>query len=238
MERARVLIAGALSIASCAVVSPPPVLALHEPVLHPEPGAVSVVASGGGGGGVFTREFAGGTGGIGYQATRTVAVGLAGGGGKAIAADGGDELTLIGFGRAHVSVRPEAARWVAFRAGLGGGGADSGLGYLTGDLGLSFGHTFADRVRIYGGPAFAVSAPFREGEALAHDSLESPRHPGLTLYGLGVVGVAVRLVDRLDLSVEAAGAWGGDGESDSITAGAVIGGLRWTTGGLAGKRVD
>lgn len=220
-----------LMMSSCAVVSPPPMLVHQDSVLRSGRGAVSIAAAAGGGLGGFVDPFVGGRGEAEVQVTPELALGLSGGGGRNV--DGHGNLEWLGAGRLHASIRPAGVDWVTVRTGLGAGAGSTGLAYLTGDVGATFGWTFKDRVRPYGGLSLAFSAPVRQGSFLGTGDDAHPVHA--TLYVNPAAGVSVRLVDRLDLSLEVQGTFGHDFHSDSVFGGVGVLGLRYTFGGSPAK---
>lgn len=80
--RVRLIPLALLAGGGCSVVSPPPMRLIEEPVLRPEPGAISLAVAGGGGGGIFLKEFAGAEGRLSVQATREMGFEASGGGGR------------------------------------------------------------------------------------------------------------------------------------------------------------
>jgi hypothetical protein len=203
------LLSSALLVASgCAVVSPPPMRMLEEPVLRPEPGAVSVAVSGGGGGGVFLKGFAGGEARVAMQGTREMALEASGGAGHVVEKQDvhGSPTTLV-FGRVGGIYRPTRLDWITLRFGAGGGGANNGLTYATTDVGVGFGWTFLRRVRPYGGVSLALSTPVERGPLVGNDD-DDRRRPGTNVWLGASAGVAVRLVDHLECGVEGMFDWG------------------------------
>ena len=81
--------------------------------------------------------------------------------------------------------------------GLGMGGMDTGLVYGTLDTGLLLTYEFSGRLTPYAAGFVALSAPFARGNII-----DENQKPGTTIYGGGVVGLAVRIMDSLFLSGE------------------------------------
>lgn len=191
-----------LAMAGCSVLSPPPMRMLNEPVLRAEAGEVSLAASGGGGGGLFLKSAAGGEARVSVQATREMGLEASGGAGHVVETqDVEGSPSLLAFGRLGGVYRPTRLDWVTLRFGAGGGGADTGLTYGTTDVGVSFGYTFLRRVRPYGGVSLALSVPIQPGPEIGPAD-DTPRRPSATLWVGGSLGLAVRVVGRLELGVE------------------------------------
>lgn len=218
-------------LAACAVVSPPP-MSMHQAdsVVPARPGAVSAVAGGGYSKGVFIQPGAGGFGGLSMQVTDEVRLGLAGGGGKRLSTESNPAVpSSMWFGRLGGTWRPASLPWFGLGFGLGGGAANTGLAYLTMDVGPSFGWTFKDRVRPYGGIALGLSVPVARGPLLdAHDD-DPGRRPSTTVYLDPFAGAAVRLWDALELSAEVRVPLG-IARSDRVVMVAASGALRYTFG--------
>lgn len=222
----------ALLTAGCAVTTPAPMLMHQERVVRSAPGAVSLSAYGGGGGGVFLDEFAGGGVNLDVQATDEIGLGIGGGGGREIGngeTEGSPDYIL--FGRVFGHYRPAHIDWVSLNFGLSGGGADTGLAWLTPDLGVTFGYTLDERFRPYAGVSFAVGVPIRKGPAIGNDENLSDRvYPQTTLHGIVGVGMAIRLVDSFEFSVQGSLDLGWAANDERTVAAALTWGLRYTFG--------
>lgn len=90
---------------------------------------------------------------------------------------------------------------MTLRFGAGAGSADTGLSYLTTDVGVSFGWTFLQRLRPYAGISVALSGPTNRGPAVGNED-DIPRRPDTTLWAGGSMGLAWRVVEGLDLGIE------------------------------------
>jgi hypothetical protein len=211
------------ALAGCSAVSPPPVVALHEAVTQSAPGGVSVAAMGGAADGVFLAPAAGGQVTVAYQASEAVALEAAGGAGTRTDpanARGGSALGMLGFGRAGARYRSPTRDWLTLRAGLGGGGGDTGLRYATADLGASFGWTLRRRLRVYLGSVAALSG------RVSPDGLNT-----VTLWVGGNVGASVRILGALELGAEGTvlGGFEVDGYAEASVF-SLLGSVRYTFG--------
>jgi hypothetical protein len=221
MRYVAIAVVAGLALSGCSVITPPPMMMRHEAVVQGGPGTMSAAVIGGMGGGVFVDTAAGGLARFERQETDKFRWGVSGGAGARTEHEGKRPGTLY-FGRAHGIHRP--FDWMQVQVGLGGGYADSGLGYATLDTGATFGYTFWNRLRPYGGPVFALSVPVAQGKPLGGENEELPR---TTLFAGVTGGVGVRLVDTLEASVEGTGLYGFSGYSDA-TLFSVTGGLRYS----------
>lgn len=213
-----------VALAACAVVSPPPILVHQDSLLRPGRGAFSVAAGASGGGGLFVDPFVGARGSLEAQVTPDFGIGLDGGGGASVAHD--NRLRSLGSGRVYGVLRPRGVDWATVRFGLGAGGGNTGLVYATGDVGATFGWTFKERVRPYGGLALALSCPVRQGQRLATG--DDDHAVFATFYLLPAAGVTIRLVEGLDLTLEGTAALGDDFRDHGIVGGAGSVSLRYT----------
>ncbi|MCB9535114.1 MAG: hypothetical protein H6704_02540 [Myxococcales bacterium] len=173
--RSRGLVLLAAALGGCAAVSPPPMTVRHQGP-DPDPrGTIGVQLVLGAAAGPLAVD-----GGVGwllqlrYQATDALQVGLEGG--RAYNVDhGADGDTNQGRHPLQLNVlrltgRYHAATAVTLEAGAGGGVADTGLTWLTGDVGLLSGGTFqldgGSALVPYGGPTASVSVPLSQGTGL------------------------------------------------------------------------
>lgn len=228
------ILATLLVAAGCSVVTPPPMRMLHEPVLRTDPGGVSVAAIGGGGAGVFLDGSAGGEARVSVQASREMDVELSGGFGGRVEDNHGDDSgvpKVLGWGRAGGRYRPDRIDWFSLRFGTGGGAADTGLAYLTTDVGVSFGYSFRSRVRPYGGISLALSVPVVRGPAVQDEDGDLvARSPATTLWIGAGAGVSVRIVRSLEIGVEGLLDLGWAPSGDSAIAFGGTCGIRYTFG--------
>lgn len=226
----------ALSPFGCAVVNPPPMLMLHEPVVNSARGGVSVGGVGGVAGGVFLDSAAGGQGVAAVQVTDDLGVEASGGAGTRLYAGGEGAQNVpstVGFGRVGVRYHAPRRDWLSVRAGLGGGGAAStGLVYGTADVGASVGRTFGGWFRPYGGLGLALSVPVRPGPDVQPDRNDpsKTRAIGTTFWANVNLGASMRVVDRLELGVEGTLFGGMSVVGENALAASVTGSLRWTFG--------
>lgn len=193
---------GCISCWACSVVTPPPMALVHDPVLRPRPGSVSVAAAGGGGGGVFLDHAAGGEGRVTVQVAEEWAIEASGGAGtRTEDHDGDDDIPdVLAWGRVGARYQPARLEWFAVRFGAGGGGADTGLAYATLDSGVVFGYTLWRRVRPYAGLSVAVALPVRPGPFIRDDLI--PRRPETTLWAGLNAGITIRVVGSLEVGGE------------------------------------
>lgn len=186
---------------ACSVVTPPPMAMVHDSVLRPRPGAVSVAAVGGGGGGVFLHGAAGGEGRVAFQVSEGWAIEASGGAGARLEKYEDDNIPdVLGWGRLGARWQPAGLEWFAVRFGAGGGGADTGLAYMTLDEGVVFGYSLWRRVRPYAGLSLAVSVPVRPGPLIREYVL--PRRPEITLWAGLNTGITVRIVGSFEAGAE------------------------------------
>jgi hypothetical protein len=221
-------------LSACSVLTPPPMRMLHEPVLRGEPGATSVAIVAGAGAGPFMDPSAGGEVRVSGTVTREIEVeGALGAGGRFGHDNDGKPgvPNLLTWGRVGGRYRPDHIDWVTLHFGLGGGAADTGLAWMTPDLGLSFGYTFRNRVRPYVGLSLALAAPLDRGPVVPDaDDDGHGRRPALTLWTGGSAGLSVRLVDSLELGAEFFTQWGWAPNGESGLALGGTGVLRYTFG--------
>lgn len=223
-------------LCSCSVVSPPPMRMIHESVLRTDPGGASVALVGGYGGGIFVDDSAGGEGRVGVQVSKEIDLDVSAGAGVRVADNHDDSLgvpDILGWARLGGRYRPDHLDWVSLRFGVGGGGADTGLAYLTTDVGATFGYTFHRRVRPYGGLSVALSAPVNRGPLIVEnpdDDQGVKRRPWTTFWVGGNVGLTVRIVANLELGAEGFLdlGWSANAESGSIFGGTGV--VRYTFG--------
>ena len=225
----------ALPVATaCSVVTPPPMRMLHEPVLRGEPGAVSVAVVGGAGAGVFTDASAGGEVRVSGTVTREIELEGALGAGGRFGNDNDGKIgvpDLLAWGRLGGRYRPAPIDWLTVHFGLGGGSADTGLAWITPDLGVSFGYSFARRVRPYIGVSFALAAPLARGPLIRDAEDEGvDRRPALTLWSGASAGLSVRVARSLELGAEFFTQWGWAPNSESALVVGGTGVLRYTFG--------
>lgn len=220
--------------AACSVVTPPPMRMLHEPVLRGEPGSVSAAVVGGAGAGVFLDAGAGGEARLSGVVSREIELeGTLGAGGRFGDDNDGKPGVpdLMAWGRVGGRYRPDRIDWLTVHFGLGGGAADTGLAWLTPDLGVSFGYTFLRRVRPYLGLSLALAAPLDRGPVIPDaDDSGRDRRPAVTLWTGASAGLSVRVAGSLELGAEFFTQWGWAPNSES---GLVLGGtgvLRYTFG--------
>lgn len=189
-----------MSCLACSVVTPPPMALVHDPVLRPGPGTVSVAAAGGGGGGVFLHDAAGGEGRVTVQVAEEWAIEASGGAGTRIEDHDDDIPDVLAWGRVGARYQPARLDWFAVRFGAGGGGADTGLAYMALDSGVVFGYTLWQRVRPYMGLSVGLSLPVRQGSSIRNDLI--PRRPVTTLWAGLNAGVTVRIAGGLEAGAE------------------------------------
>jgi hypothetical protein len=179
-----------LALGGCTPLIPPSLLARHDPVAPDPIGTVSlalVVGLGGevfgAGAGVELRAL--------WQATSDLrlGVGLGGGMGDPAEAKGSATrlLALRGFGRYN----PGGADWGAVDFGLGLGGLDTGLRYLSIDGGFTGGHDFGP-VEPHLAAILALSLPLVQGRPVS--DVGTHGLPTATWY----LGLAAGVNGRID----------------------------------------
>ena len=104
---------------------------------------------------------------------------------------------------------------MALAWGVGAGGLSLGPAYVTADLGLLFGSDARRAVDVYGGPVIGGAVPLVKADPWQYSSWTTVVEQWLpaTAYGSGVLGMGVRIVGglRMTLEVSAGGlvtAWG------------------------------
>lgn len=223
----------ALTGAGCAVVTPPPMVMLHDPVVNAARGGGSLAITGGLAGGVFINESLGAQAQGSFQVTDGLSVEASGGGGARLSGEGGRNIpTALGFGRVGLRHRAPGRDWLTLRAGLGGGASDTDLGYATADVGASIGRTYGGWFRPYAGLALALSVPVGPGAGVIEDTSDPARRTafGTTFWCGGGVGATARLGERVELGLEGTLLGGASVVGEDSLAGSVTTSLRWTFG--------
>lgn len=235
IPRSALWVAFALASSGCAVVTPPPMLMLHEPVTRSAPRGGSVAVVGGFAGGVFQDNSAGGLGVASVQVTPAWRVEASGGVGARLFhhGEGSENVpSVLGFGRVGARHRAPGRDWLSLGAGVGGGGASTGLAYGTLDVGVSVGRTFGGWFRPYTGLSLALSVPLQSGAFVLEDRNDPTTRTafGTTFWIGGNAGASMRVAERLELGVEGTLFGGMSAVGENAFAGAVTASLRYAFG--------
>ena len=234
---ALVALASLASLSGCATVTPPPSVMALEGASHSPAGTTSVTAYGGASAGVFVNGALGGGARLSHRVSQEVSVGIEGMAGAVV--DPSDEpaspRTLFA-GRAHVQLNPGASEHLALTLGVGGGGANNDLGYITTDLGARVSTRVAHRVlEPYAAVIVAGSVPISTPAAAVQRTDGGDHRYTPTGYIGADVGLVVHATERLDVALDFL-LLGGVSASNNVVMGTPTVGLRYNFGDLTAAR--
>lgn len=218
----------ALSSVACITVTPSPLSGFHAQVTPQPKGTVAVSGYGRYESGTLMPDSLGGEGRVEWQVSDRIAIGAGFGGmttpwGRFRFVKSESDPTQIGViepiwwmsGRLFGRWNPSAYDWMALTWGVGAGGLSLGPAYVTADLGLLFGSDARKAVDVYGGPVIGGAAPLIKADPWQYTSWTTVVEQWLpaTAYGAGVLGMGVRIIGGLRMTLEVAAgglvtAWG------------------------------
>lgn len=228
---ALVALASLSPLSGCATVTPPPPVMALEGASHGPAGSTSVTAFGGANAGVFLESALGGGARVAHRVSEDVSVGVEGVAGAVVDSNGDAASPRRLFaGRAHVQLNPRGSQRLALTLGVGGGGANNDLGYVTTDLGVRVSTRVAHGViEPYAGAVIAGSVPLST-PAAAVQRVEGGDHRYTPTGYLGVdLGVVVHATERLDLALDVLLLGGVSASNNAMMATPTIG-LRYNFG--------
>lgn len=123
-------------------------------------GSTALTVFGGLAGGVFIEGSVGGGARVQHRLAPSLALGVDGLAGAAIAKPGDVTPRSLFAGRAHLQLNPAASENLAVTFGVGGGGTNNSLGYVTADVSARVSGRFANRaIEPYVAGLAALSVP-------------------------------------------------------------------------------
>jgi hypothetical protein len=230
------LLLGLGPLAGCATVSPPPSVMALEGASQGPVGATSVTAFGGAAGGVFINGALGGGARLAHRVSDTVALGVDGIAGAAVApSDVSAAPRSLFAGRLHAQVNPGASRNFALTFGAGGGGSNNGLSYATVDAGARISRRWSDGFfEPYVGAVVALSVPTATPDGATREPEYDRRF--LTTVYLGLDGgIVLHPTERLDVALDVLIIGGYSASNNPFLISPTVG-LRYAFGGEVGRR--
>lgn len=234
---ALVALASLASLTGCATVTPPPPVMALEGASHGPAGSTSVTAFGGANAGVFLESALGGGARLAHHVSEEVSVGVEGVVGAVVDSNGDPASPRRLFaGRAHVQLNPGGSEHLALTLGVGGGGANNDLGYITTDVGARVSTRVVHGVlEPYAGAVIAGSVAISTpAEAVQRTDGGDHRYTPTGYIGLDV-GMVVHATERLDVAFDFL-LLGGVSASNNALMGTPTIGLRYNFGELRASR--